>query len=144
MAVASAATNARALLRILLIQHHAERRVKRPQSVRGKVVAQLLNARLVADGGIRKRAAPARLGRIFAHLAVHMIDALRLGVVRLEFVVGNRPRRRDAAVMFDFAEIFLAQPEERRAVELGVAADVVIRVRMQRLPRASRQTSFVL
>ena len=77
------------------------------------------------------RPAPARLGRIFARLAVHMINALRLSVIRLEFVVGNRPGRRDAAVMFDFAEILFAQAKERRAIKFRIPADVIIRVRMQ-------------
>ena len=36
--------------------------------------------------------------------------------------------------MFDLAKIFFAQPEKRRAIEFGVAADVVIGVRMQLVP----------
>ena len=45
--------------------------------------------------------------------------------------------------MRQLAEVTLAQPEERRAVELGVAADVVVRVRVQRLAVLSCHTSRV-
>jgi hypothetical protein len=38
--------------------------------------------------------------------------------------------------MTDLAEVFLAQPEERGAIELCVATDVVIGVGMQILPVA--------
>ena len=109
-----------------------------------EIVVQLLDARLVADRGIRIGRAGRRLGRVDAALAVHLIEALGLGVVRLELVVADRPRRRDAAVMPQLAEVLSPQPEQRRAVELRVAADVVVGVRMQRLARpASRHTSFV-
>ena len=74
-----------------------------------------------------------RFGRIFAALAVHVIHVLGLRVVRLQIVVGDRPGRRDSAMMPDLAEVLLAQTEERRAVELGVAADVIVGVRMQLL-----------
>ena len=81
---------------------------------------------------------------ILAALAVHVVQPLGLGVVRLELVVGDRPGRRDAAVMAQLAEVLAPQPEQRRAVELGVAADVVVGVRMQRLcRRASCHTSCV-
>ena len=49
-----------------------------------EVVAQLLDARLVADRRVRIRAARRRLGRILAALAVHLVEVLGLGVVRLE------------------------------------------------------------
>src|SRR5206468_10295013 len=48
-AVTCVATDARTFLRIFLIQHDAKRRMKWLQAVQRKVVAQLLNARLVTD-----------------------------------------------------------------------------------------------
>src|SRR6266511_32104 len=61
-----------------------------------------------------------------------LIEVFSLRVVRLELVVADRPRGRDAAVMADLAEVLFAKPEERGAVKLGVATDVVVRVRMER------------
>src|SRR5204863_7443969 len=46
---------------------------------------------------------------------------------RLELVVPDRPRRRDAAVVADLAEIALAEADQRGAVELRIAADEVVR-----------------
>ena len=59
--------------------------------------------------------------------------AARPRVVGLHLVVGDRPGRRDAAVVADLAEVLLAQAEEGGAVEFGVPADVVVRVRMELL-----------
>jgi hypothetical protein len=97
-----------------------------------EVVGELLDARLVRDRGERERRGARRLGRVFARLAVHEVELLGLGVVRLELVVGDRPRGRHAAVVADLSEVLLAQPEQDRAVELGVAADEVLLVRRER------------
>src|SRR5213083_2524608 len=111
MAVARAAPDAGTLARVPLIEHHTERRVKRPQAMAGQVVAQLLDARLVADCRIWKRRAAPRLRRIFTLGAVRVIKPLCLDVVGLQIVVGNGPGGRNAAVMPNLAEILLAQPE---------------------------------
>ena len=132
-AVAGLAADAAALLRIRFVEHDPERHVERAQPVRRQVVVQLLDARLVLHGREPVRRARPRLGRIDAALAVDLIEVLGLRVVRLELVVADRPRRRDAAVVANLAEVLLAQPEQRGAVELGVAADVVVGVRMERL-----------
>src|SRR6516162_2732433 len=78
----------------------------------------------MTDRGIRKVAAAVWLGRIFPGVPMHMINTFSLGV-------GNWPGRRDATVMLDLSKIFLTQPEQRSAVKFGVAADVVVRMRMQ-------------
>ena len=57
IAVAGAAANAGAVLPVSFIEHHSERRVKRVQTKARKIVAQLLNARLVTDRRIGKGAA---------------------------------------------------------------------------------------
>src|SRR5262249_60239546 len=78
-----------------------------------------------------RRARP-RLGRIDTTLAVDQIEVLSLRVVRLELVVADWPCRRDAAVVANLAEVLMAKAKERSAVELRVATDVVVRVRMER------------
>ncbi len=132
MAVAGVAADARAFQRARLVEHDAERHVKGPAALGREVVVQLLDARFVADGGERVGRARLRLGRVGAALAVDAIQPLGLRVVRLEIVVRDRPRGRDAAGMAQLAEVLAPQPEQRRAVELGVAADVVVGVRMER------------
>src|SRR5713226_9890320 len=77
------------------------------------------------------RAACRRLGGIFASLSVDVVQTLGVGIVRLQIVVADRPGRRKTAVMFYFSEVLRAQAEQGGAVELRIAADVVVRVRMQ-------------
>ena len=90
-AVTCVATDTRTFLRIFLIQHDAEWSMKWLQPVQRKVVAQLLNARFVADRWVWECSTAVRLSRIFADRAMHMINPLRLSVIWLEFVVRNRP-----------------------------------------------------
>src|SRR5215813_3377784 len=71
-----------------------------------------------------------------------MIEALGSEVVGLQLVVGDGPGRRYAAPVLDLAEVLAAQAEERGAVELGVAADEVVRVRMER-PALRVQPDFL-
>ena len=116
---------------LVLGEVHADRQVERVQALLLEVVAELLDARLVLhrrEGGSRALAA---LGRVLAVPAVHEVEMLGLGVVRLEIGVADRPRRGDAAVVTQLAEVLRAQPEQRRAVELGVAADVVVDLRRE-------------
>src|SRR5690349_783661 len=91
----------------------------------------MLDARLVADCRVRIRRACSGIGRIFAAFAVYVIELLGLGVVRLHVIVRDRPRRRDAPVMTKLSEVFLAQPKKRRTVKLGIAADVVVGMRVK-------------
>src|SRR6266487_6013767 len=86
-AVAGIATNAGALPRIFLIKHDPEWRVKRIQAKPREIVAQLLNARLVADGWKRISTGATRFSRIFSNMPVHMVDAFSLGVIGFELVV---------------------------------------------------------
>src|SRR5690349_19983818 len=71
--------------------------------------------------------------RIDATLAMNVILPLGLGVVRLEFRIADRPRWRNTAMVSHVAEVSLAHAEQRGAVPLRVAADVVTRMRMKRL-----------
>ena len=73
----------------------------------GEIVRELLDARLVRDGGERVRRARRRLGRILAARAVHLVELLGQRVVGLELVVGDRPGGRDAVVVPQLAEVLL-------------------------------------
>ena len=77
-------------------------------------------------GGIGIRLAGRRLGRILAARAMDVEQRLGRVVIGREVVVLERPRGRDAAGMDDLVEIALAQPEQRRAIDLGIAADIVM------------------
>src|SRR2546430_4782011 len=133
-AVASIATDAWTFLRIFLIQHDAEWSMKWLQPVQRKVVAQLLNARFVADRWVWECSTAVRLSRIFADRAMHMINLLRLSVIWLEFIVRNRPGGGRGGGVFRAAKIFVAQTENSCTIEIRVAAHVGNRVRMQLRP----------
>lgn len=81
--------------------------------------------------GVWVRAAGQALGGVFAVPSVHEIELLGLGVVRLQVLVADRPGGGDAVVVAQLAEVLGAQSEERGAVELGVAADVVVDLRRE-------------
>ena len=97
-------------------------------------VAQRLDAWLVADGGMRIGLRCRRLGRILAAPAAHPVEFLRRLVVRLEFVIADRPGRREAVLVPDLAEILLAQAEQHRAIDLAVAADEVVKPGVKAVP----------
>ena len=117
---------------------HADRQVERVQPLLLQVVAQLLDPRLVLDRRVRVLRAGRPLGRVLAVPAVHDVEVLGLGVPGLEVGVVDRPGRGDAAVVPDLAEVLGPQPEQRRAVELGVAADVVVDLRRELVAVARR------
>ena len=73
----------------------------------GEVVGELLDPRLVGDRRERIRRARRRLGGILAAGAVHLVELLRLRVVRLQLLVGDRPRGRDTVVVAELAEVLL-------------------------------------
>ena len=80
----------------------------------------------------RERIRPARrLGRIVADRAAHLVQSLGPIVVRRQRVVVDRPRRRHAVGVLQRLEILAAQPVQHAAPELGVAADVVVRVGLE-------------
>src|SRR5712691_7323094 len=127
------AADALAGMKILLIALQAEGSMKWFQSKPFEIVAQLLDARLVADGRVRIRPASARIRRIFTSLPVDVIEPFRFQVVRFELIVRDGPGRRDSAEMANLSEIFFAEAEECGTVKFGIAADVVVGVRMERL-----------
>ena len=96
-AIARLTPDAPAGVGILLVQHDAERYVKRPEPALDQVVVQLLDAWLVADCRIRVLRARPGIRGIDAAFAVDVVQALGLGVIRLQLLVADRPRRRAAA-----------------------------------------------
>ena len=147
-AVTRRTTDARAERWVRLVEHDPARRVERPVAGRREVVGELLDPRLVRHGGVRIGRARRRLRRILAAGAVHVVVLLRERVVRLQLVVRDRPRRRDAIVVAKLAEVLFAQPVQRRAVELGRASDEVVHPRLEGLaarvvPRIRRDVAVV-
>src|SRR5215213_796169 len=130
MTVASIATNAEALPRVLLVDPDPQRHVKRLQSRPLEIVVQMLKALFVTDCRILVRRAGPGLRRIFTTIAVYVVKMLGFRVIRFQLVVADGPGRRDATVMTNLTEVFFSQTEESRAVELRVTTDEVIRVRV--------------
>ena len=62
---------------------------------------------------------------------MHGEQPFGFGIERLEHVIWERPRRGNAMLMHDLAEIPLPQPEQRRPVHLGVAAYIVVEAWMK-------------
>ena len=130
-AVAVHAADAGAVGHVRLEEPDPARSVKRAVARRREVVGELLDPRLVRDRRERIRRARRRLGRVLSARAVHLVQLLGLRVVRLEVVVGDRPRGRDPVVVAELAEVLLAQPVERGAVEFRRAADEVVHLRLE-------------
>ena len=112
-AVAGVAADAPAAVRIGLVAHDADRHRERPVAEPAQVVDQLLDARLVAERRMQVGRTGARLGRVGAALAVHLVQMLGARVVGLELAVLDRPGRGDAAVV--------ARPRRSRARACGSA-----------------------
>src|SRR5262245_61965306 len=132
-AVAAIAADAGAVWHVRLVEHHPAGGMEWPVAGGGQIVMQLLDARLVRDRRERIGSARRRFRRVLASSAVHLVELLPLGVVRLHLLVGDRPGRRDTALVLDLAEVLGAQAVERRAVQLGRAADEVVHLRRERL-----------
>ena len=131
-AVAVLTPHALAVGRVALVEQDPARRVERVEALLGEVVGQLLDPGLVRDRGERVGSARRRIGRILPARAVDLVELLRLGVVRLHVLVGDRPRRRDPVVVLELAEVLRPQAIQRGAIQLGRAADVVVHLRLER------------
>lgn len=114
-----------AALRVL-DEVHPDRQVEGVQPVVREVLAELLDPRLVLHRRVGVLRADGSLARVLAVPAVHEVEVFRLGVVRLQVRVADRPGGREPAVVAQHAEVLGAQPEQRGAVELGVPADVIV------------------
>ncbi len=98
-----------------------------------EIVEQFLNARFVAHGRVTIRCAGWTFRGIGAALPVDVIQMLSLGVIGFKVVIAQRPCWRNTAVVDDFSEIPLTEPQQSRAINFGVAADVILDAGMKRL-----------
>src|ERR1041385_3779528 len=128
VAVAGGAADAGAFAFVLFIEANAEGDVKGLMAELDEVIVKLLDARLVGDCRVWIGAGGVRIGGVFAAVAMDLVEGFSLLVIGFEIVVGDGPGGRDAAVVNELAEIFAAEAEEGRAVEFGVAADIVVGV----------------
>ena len=102
------------------------RHVRRMQTARLHALEDLADDRFVRDRWMREWARAWRLGRVVAGLAMHAEHALGLPVPGFQLGIANRPRHgRYALGVLDAVEVPLAEAEHRRAIDLGVTADVV-------------------
>src|SRR5262245_41308136 len=92
---------------------------------------QMLNALLVTNSLVLIGRAGPGLGWILSAITVYLVKMLGFRVIRFQFVVTDRPSRRDPAVMPNLTKVFLSQPKESSAVELRVTTNEIIGVRMK-------------
>ena len=118
-------------LAVFFVEQDAQRQVEGFEPDAAQMVRQLSNLRLVADWWMRIRAAGPGFERILAALPMHLKQRFGLRVIRLEHVIAERPCRRHAAGMLHLAKVAFAQPEQGRAVNLRIAADVVVQRRAE-------------
>ena len=109
----------------------AERQVERLEADPGQLVRQLRYGGFMRHRCVRIGRARPRLERVLAARAVDVKQPFRLGIIGLERLIADRPGWRDAAGMNHLAKVALAHPEQRRAIDLGVAADIVMQRRAE-------------
>jgi len=80
-----------------------------------------------------------RIGRIGALFAVNRVETFGFVVIRLEGLVVDRPRRRDALHVLDRLKVLAPKTEQQAAPELRVSAHVVMCVRPELLPAIVEQ-----
>src|SRR5215813_8405409 len=119
-------------LAVLFVEQHAERQRKWMMALPLQGVMEFLDARLVRDRRAGIRPACRRVSRVDPMLAMYLVELLSFAIVRLKILVGERPSRGRPAMMFDLAEILLAQTKQRGAVHLGIAAHPIVDPRMER------------
>ncbi len=101
------------------------RHVRRVQAARPHALEDLTDHGFVRNRRMREVAGAWRLGRVVPRFPMHAEHTLRVRVPGLQLGVADRPGHRRAIGMLDPFEIPLPEAEHRRAVYLGVAADVV-------------------
>ena len=75
-----------------------------------QIVAEFLNARLVADRRIMVRCACRTFCRINPMFPMDVIQILGFRVIGLKVSIVEWPGRRDAAIVPDFPKVLLAKP----------------------------------
>src|SRR5688500_3786321 len=98
------------------------------QALRAKLFNYSRHTLGVRNRRMWKRAAPG-LGWFRSELTVHLVQLFGALVVRLQRVVVDRPAWRHTFHVLERLKVFAPQPIQHAAPELGVAADVVMRIR---------------
>ena len=75
---------------------------------------------------VASAAEPDPLGRVITARAMDQIELLGARIVKLQITVADGPGRRDTALVLDRPEVLVAQAWQRSAIDLGVAADIVV------------------
>jgi hypothetical protein len=107
-------------LSVFLIEQYAKRQGKRMIAQPLEIIVEFLNSRFVAHWRITVRCTEAPFRRIDSVFPVDVIKILGLRIIRLEVIVVQWPRGRNAGVMSDFTEVLRAKSQQGRAVDLGV------------------------
>src|SRR5262249_42444112 len=133
--VESIATDAGARVQrpaVLFVEQHAKRQREWMMALPLQGIMEFLDARFVRDrrAGIR----PARrwVGRVDPVLAMYLVELLGFAIVGLEILISERPSGGSPVMMFDLAEILLAQTKQCRAVHLGIATHPIVDSGMER------------
>ena len=113
-------------LTVLFIEQNAERQRKGMMAEPLQIVVKLLNARFVAYWRMAVGGARRTFRGIDPVFSMNVIQVLRFRVIRLEVLIAERPGGRDAAIVADFPKILLAKPQQRRAINLRISADVIL------------------
>ena len=114
----------------------AERQRERMQADALHALANGGDRRFVGDRRMRIGRRMRGLGRIVAERAAHLIERLGAAVPGLHLLVGERPARRRAFRELGGGEILRPIADQDRAVELRVAADVIVIAGIERRARA--------
>src|SRR5437588_3851933 len=115
-----------------LVEADAHRQGKGMEPLPLEVIVDLPHPRFVGHGRERVRSVARRLGRIAAPRSVHAVQPLRLEVIGGEVLIAARPGRREAVVVPDLPEVAFPHPQQHGAVDLRVAADVIVRAGAER------------
>ncbi len=91
--------------------------------------------RLIRNRAVGIRPGVARLGAVEAERAAHPIERLRARVPGLQLFVPERPARRRPFAIGDGREILGAIADQHGAIELRIAADVVVIAGMEGVTR---------
>ena len=146
--VAVDAADAGAVRHVRLVEADAAGCMEGVESSGREIVRKLLDPRLVGHRWEGIRSARRRLRGVLPPRAVHLVQLLRLRVVGLQLVVGDRPGGRDPVVVAELAEVLFPEPVQRGPVELGRPADEVVHLGLERLalyvvPRVGRDVPVV-
>ena len=98
-----------------------------------QLIRNFLNARLVRNRWKRIRPTRRRFGWVFVAVAMHHVHLFGVAIVRLEYVILQRPLGRDAVFVLDGVKISLPKAKQSRTVHLGRTTDEVMRARLKRL-----------